>query len=374
MATTNYAALTTEEKTVWARDTWKAARNYQFMNRYMGDGPNAMIQRITELTKDERGTRAVITLVADLEGDGVAGDRTLEGNEEANKAYDQVIQIDQLRHANRHEGRLAEQRSVVRFRENSRDVLAYWLADRSDQLAFLTLSGVSYAYKTNGALRTGSDLPYLTYAADVTAPSSNRHKQWDEGTKQLVDVDHSTLVNGAIGTGDYVSWNMLVEAKAYAKDNYIKPIRGDEGMEVYNVFLTPKGMAKLKLDPDFLAAYRNAYKTSPNNPLFKGMDVIYVDGLAIREYRHVFNTTGLPSGSKWGAAGDVDGQRVLLCGAQAMGYADIGMPEWVEKGFDYDNQQGISVGKIMGMKKPVFRSQVTGTDEDFGVLCIDTAI
>lgn len=373
MAATNYAALTDEEKTVWARDVWKAARNAQFLNRYIGTGAGAMIQRITELTKDERGARAVITLVADLEGDGVAGDRTLEGNEEANKAYDQVIQIDQLRHANRHEGKMAEQKSVVRFRENSRDTLAYWLADRSDQLAFLTMSGVSYATKTNGALRVGSDFPYLAYASDVKAPTANRHLQWDEATKSLIAVDHSVLVNGAIGTGDYVSWNMMVEAKAYAKDNFIKPIRGDEGMEVYNVFMTPKSMARLKLDPDFLAAYRNAYKTSPSNPLFKGMDVIYIDGLAIREFRHVFNTVGLTAGNKWGSGGNVDGNRVLFCGAQAMGYADIGSPEWVEKGFDYDNQQGISVGKIMGMLKPQFNSQVTDTMEDFGILCIDTA-
>lgn len=374
MAYTNYGALTTEQKTVWARDVWKAARNYQFLNRYIGTGSESMIQRITELTKDERGARAVITLVADLEGDGVAGDRTLEGNEEANKAYDQVIQIDQLRHANIHEGRMAEQKSVVKFRENSRDVLAYWLADRSDQMAFLTLSGIAYSFKTNGATRVGSDLPYLEFAADVTAPTSNRLRQWDEGTKSLVASNQAALVNGAIGTGDYASWNMLVEAKAYAKDNFIKPIRGAEGMEVYNVFMTPRGLAKLKLDPDFLAAYRNAMARSDNNPLFKGTDVIYVDGLAIREFRHVYNTTGLTSGSKWGGSGTVDGQRVLLCGAQAMGYADIGTPEWVEKGFDYDNQQGISVGKIMGMKKPVFHSQISGQDEDFGVLCIDTAI
>jgi len=374
MSTTNYGALTSEEKTVWARDIWKAARNYQFMNRYMGDGPSAMIQRITELTKDERGARAVITLVADLEGDGVAGDRTLEGNEEANKAYDQVIQIDQLRHANKHEGRMAEQKSVVRFRENSRDVLAYWLADRYDQQAFLTLSGVGYDKKTNGATRVGSDFPYLSYASDVTAPTSNRLRQWDEGTKSLVASNQAGLVNGAIGTGDYVSWNMMVEAKAYAKDNFIKPIRGDEGMEVYNVFMTPRSMAKLKLDPDFLAAYRNAMKRSDGNKLFQGTDVIHVDGMAIREYRHVYNTTGLTAGNKWGSGGNVDGNRVLICGAQAMGYADIGTPEWVEKGFDYDNQQGISVGKIAGMLKPVFRSETSGQDEDFGVLCIDTAI
>ena len=85
-------------------------------------------QHITELKKSEKGARAVITLLADLEGDGVAGDRTLEGNEEAMKSYDQVIRIDQLRHANRHEGRMADQKSVVEFRNNSRDVLATgWL-------------------------------------------------------------------------------------------------------------------------------------------------------------------------------------------------------------------------------------------------------
>ena len=91
-----------------------------------------MVQHITELKKTEKGARAVITLLADLEGDGVVGDRTLEGNEESLKSYDQVIRIDQLRNANRHEGRMADQKSVVNFRENSRDKLSYWLSDRID--------------------------------------------------------------------------------------------------------------------------------------------------------------------------------------------------------------------------------------------------
>ena len=60
--------------------------------------------------------------------------------------------------------------------------------------------------------------------------------------------------------------------------------------------------------------------------------------------------------------------------AQAMGMADIGAPEWVEKGFDYENQQGISTGKILGFLKPKFTSQYTnGTLEDFGVIAVDVA-
>jgi N4-gp56 family major capsid protein len=107
-----------------------------------------MVQRITELTRSEKGTRAVITLLADMTGDGVTGDYTLEGNEEALRAYDIVINLDQLRFANRIAGRMADQKSVVNFRETSRDALAYAMADRMDQLAFLTLSGIAYTHKT----------------------------------------------------------------------------------------------------------------------------------------------------------------------------------------------------------------------------------
>lgn len=370
---TNFGNLTNEELTMWSMDVWKAARNMQFLHKFMGDGPSAMIQRITELTKTKKGARAVMTLVADLEGDGVAGDRTLEGNEEQMKSYDQVIQLDQLRHANRHEGKMAEQRSVIKFRKESKDVLAYWLADRMDQLAFLTMSGVSYSLTNRGATRIGSDFPALEFAADVTAPTANRIFQWD-AANGLSALNHDVLVDGAIGTGDYATWAMLVEAKAQAHNSYIKPIRMDGGVEVYNVFMTADGIAKLKQDQDFLKNWRESLPRTPDHPLFKGAGVIYVDGMAIHEYRHVYNTKGLASGSKWGASNTVDGQRVLFCGAQAMGFADIGKADWVEKAFDYDNQPGISVGKIMGMKKPVYRSQITDTDEDFGILCIDTAV
>ncbi|RYF27729.1 MAG: DUF4043 family protein, partial [Comamonadaceae bacterium] len=166
---TNFAALTSEQKTVWSMDLWKQARNYSFINKFLGTGPNSLIQHITELKKDEKGARAVITLLADLVGDGVAGDRTLEGNEEAGQTQDQVIRMDQLRHAQRHEGKMANQKSVVEFRGNAKDRLAYWLSDRLDQLAFLTMAGISYTKKPDGSTRVGSDLPFLEFAADVAA-------------------------------------------------------------------------------------------------------------------------------------------------------------------------------------------------------------
>lgn len=368
MALTNFNRLTDEQKTIWSMDVWKNARNLQFLKKFTGKDAGSMVQRITELKKSEKGTRAVITLVPDLQGDGVVGDNTLENNEEALESHDQVIQIDQMRNGTRNKGRMADQKTVVSFREQSRDTLAYWLADRCDQLAFLTLSGVGYGVHTNGATRVGSQLGQLEFAADVTAPSVNRYGRWD-ATNGL--VMGATASNADLDAADTPTYEMLVELKAMAKEKYIKPIRMD-GKNVYHVFLTPTAMAKLRLDPEYQSILRNAGVRGPKNELFGGADSVYIEGLWIHEYRHVFNTTGLASGSKWGS-GNVDGCRMLFCGAQALGYADIGAPYWDEQGYDYSNQQGISIGKINGFKKPVFKGVTESTKEDFGVICVDVA-
>ncbi len=367
MSYTNFAALTSEALTMWQRDVWKQARNEQFLNRFTGTTSKSMIQRITELTKSNKGARAVMTLVSDLEGDGVAGDRTLRGNEEAMRAGDQVIRVDQLRHANVHEGRMADQKSVVNFRENSRDVLAHWLADRWDQMAFLTLAGVSYTLNTDGSTRVGSDLPNLEFAADVTAPSTNRHRRWDATAGALVAGN-----TAAVTATDLPSYKMLVAIRSFLKRQLMKPIRGENGKAVFNVFMCPEALARLKMDADFIANVRSTQERMKDSPLFMGYeDAIMVDGLAIFDYNHVYNTSG--TATKWGAGTNVNGCRISVCGAQALGVADIGQPIWVEEGFDYENQQGISVGKISGFKKPVFRSNVTRTNEDFGVLNVDVA-
>ena len=380
MALTNFSSLTSEQLTAWSRDFWRVARNMSFVNQFAGSGSNAMIQRITELTRSDKGTRAVLTLLADMTGDGVTGDNTLEGNEEALRSYDITIELDQLRFANRIAGRLADQKSVVNFRETSRDALAYAMADRMDQLAFLTLAGVAYTHKTNGALRTtsataGLELVDLEFASDVSAPTGDRHLRTDGDA--LVAGDTTALV-----ATDVIKYRHIVDLKAFAKDNYIRGIRGAGNEEIFHMFVTPKQMADLKLDSDFLANVRNAGIRGPNNQLFAGTSSLMVDGVMIHEFRHVFNTAGATTGTsaeagdpgyKWGADADVNGARALFCGAQALGMADIGMPEIVEDTFDYENQAGISIGKIFGLRKPKFNSDISGSVQDFGVICLDTA-
>ena len=393
MATTNFSNLNTNQLTAWSKDIWKTARQHSFVMGLSGSGPNSMVQRITELKASEKGAKAIITLVPDLTGDGVVGDYELEDNEEAMTAYDQTIRLDQLRNGTRLAGKMADQKVVVRFREEARDVLGYWLADRIDQLFFLIASGWDLRMHTNGALRTGFThngtaysrtattgyaLYDLDFRQDITAPSAKRYFRWNGTSSALVAADDFADLT----TADTPSYKMLVELKAYAKDRRIRSLKGGAGMELYHVFLHPKAMAKLKLDSDFLANIRNAGVRGNSNPLFNGA-VVTVDGLVLHENTHVLNTLGATAGTstnvgdpgyKWGPNADVDGCRILLMGAQAMAFADLGGPTWEEDSWDYGNQNGISTGKILGLKKPVWHSTKDGTSEDYGIIAVDVAI
>lgn len=370
---TNFGALTSEQYTVWSRTFWKEARNKTFLMAFAGDSANSMVQRITELKDSTDGARAVITLVNDATGDGVVGDNTLKGNEEALKSSEAVITMDQWRHAHTNTGKMSDQRSIVNFRGEAKDNLANTAARVMDELMFLTLSGVSYTQKPDGAARVGSQLPNLTYASAVSAPSSKRHVRWTAASGGSLQQGDTTQITAA----DVPTYNMLLDLKARAVNSFIRPIRTDDGVEVYNVFMTPDGIAKLKKDQGFRDAVKDAGVRGGDNVLFKGTkhggrNGIVLDGLNILEYRHVYNTRGAIV--KWGAGNAIDGQRVLLCGAQALAFADIGTAEWKEEMEDYDNITGIGIAKIFGLLKPKLFSTAHQSVQDFGVLVCDTAL
>lgn len=360
---TNFAALTPQQKIVWSRDVWSAARDMMFIKNFIGTGDNSVIQRITELTKTEKGEKVLMHLVADLVEDGVVGDNEREGNEEAMQSYSQEITIDLMTHSVRNKGKLADQKTVINFRRQGKDKLAFWLANRSDQLAFLTLAGISYAYKNNGAPRVNSPFPQLAFAADVSAPTGKRALMFDGTSLQVSNTS-------SITTAFVPKYTMIVDLIAYAKEHYVKPLMSG-GKAYYVLFVHPQTLAALKKDPDYQrAVVAVATKAGVDSPWFTGATVT-VDGAVIHEHNLVYNTKGAAPGSKWGAGGNVNGTRSMLCGAQALGMADLGAPEWTEKLFQYDSQQGINIDKMLGLLKPRFYSIYDGSVEDFGVVTCD---
>lgn len=368
---TNFGAMQPEQRKNWSMTIWKEVRNKSFLTKFLGSNPNSMVQRITELNASFKGgNRAVMTLLTNATYTGAVGDNELLGKEDTMTTSHLEIGYDQRRIAHANTGRMADQKSIIDFRKEAKDQLAYGMANEIDELAFLTLSGVGYGTKSNGAARAvGHPLTNLEFAADVTAPTANRHFRWDAATKSL-----KTGNTGAVTASDKLSFGTLVEMHAAIKDLGIRGIT-EGGKEYYNVFVNPQAMAKLRLDPDYIANTRAAAaKLGNDSELFKGADSIIVDGLVIHEYRHVFNTKGAASGSKWGTGGTVDGCRVLVCGAQALGYADLGVGDWNEQAFDYENRYGIAYSKIFGMRKAKFQSSYTNSVEDFGVVALDVAI
>lgn len=361
---TNFAALTPQQKIVWARDTWAAARDQMYLKKFIGDEDSSMIQRITELTKTEKGEQCLFQLVADLVDDGVVGDSEREGNEEEMKSYYQVINIDLISHGVKNKGKMAEQKTVIEFRKTGKNRLSYWLGNRADQLGVLTLSGISYAFQCNGAARSSSAFSQLSFASDVSAPSTKRGLMWQGG--QLLPSS-----TGSIASTDRLTYKAIVKLKAYAEEHYVRPLMVN-GKEYYVFLCRPSSYAQLKQDSDFLNAVVQGQTRGAENPFFTG-GVQTIDGVVIHSHRLVYNTTGAAGGSKWGAGGNVDGTRSLLCGAQAMGMADLGAPDWVEKLFQYDSQKGINVDKMFGLLKPKFYSIYDQTVEDFGVVTLDHA-
>jgi len=368
MAVTDFGSLSETQKKVWSAETWQEGRDqsFWFSKGFIGKSQkdmNSPIHRVTDLTETDRGLSCVMQLIADLQGDGVVGDNELEGNEESLVNDVQEIRIDQLRNGAKSKGRMAEQATVVRFRAMARGKLTFWLSEKIDELMFLTAAGRAFTLNTDGSTRSGSQLPGLTFAADVVAASTNRIRYGGDATSE------ATLV-----AADTMTWTVVKNASAFAKRKKIKPIR-QGGKEYYALVLSTEQARDLKGDSNYININKDGGARGTKNPLFTGALAV-VDGVIIHEHNKVFNTLGATSGSaKWGAGSDVDGAQAMLFGAQAMGLALIGSTSMDESdNSDYGNRQGLSWGRKLGMLKPQFQSRPdSNATEDFGIVSIKTA-
>jgi N4-gp56 family major capsid protein len=366
MAATDFGALSDARKRLWSAEVWQAGRDqsFWFANGFMGRDDRDMnrpIHRITKLTETERGLECVMQLVADLEGDGVAGDNKLEDNEEQLVNDTQVIRVDQLRNGVRSKGEMAEQATVIRFRVQSREKLAFWLSDKMDEMLFLVASGRALTLKTDGSTRVGSQLPQLTFAGDIVAASANRLKHAGTATSEAT-----------ITASDTMSWNEIVELKAFAKRQKIKPIR-DRGKDFYVIVMSTEQARDVMLDNTYQTIVSRAGERGSQNPLFRNAMAV-VQGCVLHEHNKVFNTLGLTSGNKFGAGGTIDGAQSLLLGSQAVGFATIGNAQMRESdNTDYGNRPGIGFGRKIGMLKPQYKVTASGVKEDFGVISFKTA-
>lgn len=373
MSATDYGSLQPQAKMAWGHAAYEEYVEKFFFTKMLGQGHAAIIEHVTELTKNSKGeSGAFFHLIPRLVGGGVFGDNTLDGRERSSEAYWTKINFDQLRNGMINKGKLADQKSVIQFRKQHRGLLAGWLADTWEDQAILVASGISFAFNTDGSPRVtpaGQD-PWtdLVYAADIKAPSTNRHFRWDSTTSKLIAGNTANVI-----AGDVPVYNMIPQLVAKAKGKRLTPLRMN-GKDYFVWMVHEETMSRLYQNADFRSILTSADSRGDINKIFSGA-VVTMNGLIIQPYVRTYNTFGAAPGSKWGASSLVDGTRSLLFGAQGLALADLGTPEWNETEKDYDNRFGLAIAKMGGWLKPQFPSSYDGGSiEDFGIIAVDMAL
>lgn len=347
MATTNYAVNHPLAVKRWSKGLMKESLKNTHVMQFMGTGANNVCQIKTELGK-EAGDKVTFGLRLQLQGDGVSGDNTLEGNEEALVTYDDSVTIDQLRHAVRSKGKMSEQRVPFTVRDEARDGLADWWADRMDSAFFNQVCGNTAQTDTKRTGMQTSIAPSTNRIIMQNSPTAEGSlSSADTFTIELIDYAVETAVTGG-SSGDQIP---------------LVPIRvGNE--KKFVMFLHPYQVTDLRTNTatgqwlDIQKAAMSGGQIS-KNPIYTG---------ALGEYNGVIlhSNTRVPV-----APTNSSARRAVLCGAQAVACAfgrqgGKNTYSWKEELFDYGNSLGVAAGAIWGMKKTQFNS------EDFGTIVVSS--
>lgn len=350
MPTTQYGVNHPLAVKQWARKLFVDALKETHVGRFTGKGSNSLVQ-IKDETQKAAGDRITVGLRVQLSGDGVSGDTTLEGQEEALTTYSDNVFIDQLRHAVRTGGRMSEQRVPFSVRDESKLALQDWLSNRIDTAFFNQIAG-----------NTGQADTKYTGSQATIAPSAT------SGNTRHIFADDETTENSlssASASGNF-QLTLIDKAISVAKtaSPTIRPIKIN-GKDHYVCFLHPWQVYSLRTDAT--ANRVTWYDTQKariqggemDNPIFNG---------ALGEYNGVIlhENTRVPT-----APSITSVRRAIFCGAQAAAIAygrdnSEDNMTWVEEMFDYGNQLGVSAGLIWGLKKMQFNSI------DFSTIVIST--
>lgn len=338
----------------WSKDLMKETLSKVSFLKFTGRGQDSLVQLKTEM--QQVGDNVTFGLRMLLNGAGVQGDGTLEGNEEALVTYNDQLYIDQLRHAVRSKGKMSEQRVPFSVREEARDGLADWWSDRMDTGFFIHLCGDTYSTE-------GADVRYsgMQATVDPIAAGDSDHYYFPNGEGSEASV--ASASSAAIFTLDLVD---AVVAQAETISPLIRPLKVN-GEDHYVMFLHTRQVEDLRTNTN-TGQWQDIQKAAmqggdvSRNPIFTG---------ALGMYNNVIlhKSTRVRSGNVTPSGGGV--RRAVLCGAQAAcwGFGKGDGPNkmtWVESLFDYENQLGVAAGCKWGLKKTRFNSL------DFGTIVVPT--
>lgn len=362
MAVTSYPVNDALAVKLWEADLLHEVTKGIEVAPLIGTNANAIIHQKTELKNT--GDQVTFGLRTKISGAGKTEGQVLEGHEESLTTYSDAVVVNELRHAVRVKNKdtIDAQRITFDLRDEARDALTDWFAERFSLWFFIQASGYTAATMTYRGTSTPLSAIYRGFNA-VTAPSTNRKVFAGSGltTDEGVNADSTATFN----------LNIIdrCKEKAMLANPRIRPVRVDGG-EYYVMYLHPTQVYDLRTntsDGQWMDFQKMAYTgRGADNPIFKGGIGMY-NGVILRENEDVVPGVHSTSGAE-----QTSTRRALFLGAQAMCFAQSSKfsksnpYKWVEKTFDYENELGVSVKGLMGLKKTIFNS------EDFGVITATT--
>ena len=296
----------------WAKKWWIEAKSdsYFYGHGFVGGGVDNIIVEFPELEQNQ-GYQHTYGQVRELAGAGVAGDSTMEGNEDVPDVFDDNITINQKRNAVRSAGKLSEQYpSDKAVRTWSEELLKRWMAALVDQDLFDAL---------------GTSITKALYGGDATATTD-------------------------IEAGDYFTTGLISKAVAYVKKATPKIIgKTIGGKKMYVVVISPDQAFDLRTrDAAWSQAQREILAAKgEGNPVF-------TDALGIWNNTVIHDHERVPIAV--GTWNSLNGATAYFMGIQSGAIAYAKRKIWNEKTFDYGNKVGFCIGAIYGVSKSVFNS------------------
>lgn len=322
MAKTGFTTNSAETKKLWEEKLFRDSVKQSYFSRFMGSGPDAVMQVKTDLEK-ERGDRIRFTLRNRLSGGGVTEGQTLEGNEESLASSTWDLTLTQLRHAVRDDGAMSRQRGVFSISEESVSALKDWQTEKIDELAFTAVE----TSPTKIFYGDGTSTATITASGKITPALISKLKAW------------------AV-TGGNRSQTPLRPVMVDGKRHYILLIHPDVGYD-------------LKQDTTWNNAQQNANVRGMNNPIFSGALGVW-DNVIVHEHENVGLVTN------WGSGANVPGAKCSFLGAQALCWAWGSRPEIVTESFDYQEEMAYATKMIYAVGKPQF--DFSGSTVDYGAI------
>jgi N4-gp56 family major capsid protein len=229
MAQTNIGVNHPLAQKLWSRKLFQEVTGDLGITKFIGEGQNNIIQHKTETSKSA-GDQITFGLRMLLSGDGIQGDNTLEGNEEALSLYNDAVVLNQLRHATRSQGKMSETRVPWSVRQENKDGLADWWKERMETSIFNQLAG-------------NSDQTDTRYTANnsAVAPSTGSATRLVVGGGETAEASLSATTTHAIDLADLDSCIAIAKVQSPR----MRPVRVN-GKNMYVAFLHPYQIRQMR--------------------------------------------------------------------------------------------------------------------------------